>query len=83
MNLSQSVFEGPVARQVCWRVSPLASQWQPPLPWFQSTPAPESLSQDILDYLQDQGDYEAFSEWAEGEWSAAKKNRSLFILEFT
>jgi hypothetical protein len=39
---------------------------------FQCTLAPESLRKEILDYLQDLGDYEGFSEWAEGEWNAAE-----------
>lgn len=39
---------------------------------FQLTPAPESLHKEILDYLQDQGDYEGFSEWAKGERNAAE-----------
>jgi hypothetical protein len=33
--------------------------WQ----WFQCTLVPESLRKEILDYLQDRGDYEGFSEW--------------------
>ncbi|KAG1726294.1 ribonuclease H-like domain-containing protein [Suillus lakei] len=39
---------------------------------FQSSPVPESLRKEILDYLQDRGDYECFSEWAEGERNAAE-----------
>jgi hypothetical protein len=39
---------------------------------FQCTPASESLRKEILDRLQDRGDYEGFSEWAEGERNAAE-----------
>jgi len=46
----------------------LSKLWQR----FQSTPVPESLRKEILDYLQDRGNYEGFSEWVEGERNAAE-----------
>ncbi|KAG1720850.1 ribonuclease H-like domain-containing protein [Suillus lakei] len=49
----------------------LLKLWQ----WFQSSPVPESLRKEILDYLQDRGDYKCFSEWAEGEQNAAETQR--------
>ena len=33
----------------------------------------ESLRQEIVDYLQDQGDHAGFSEWAEGGRNAAEQ----------
>ena len=33
----------------------------------------ESLRQEIVDYLQDQGNHAGFSEWAEGERNAAEQ----------
>jgi hypothetical protein len=49
---------------------------------FQSSPVPESLRKEILDYLQDRGDYECFSEWAEGERNAAE-SQVINFFEFT
>ncbi|KAG0699264.1 hypothetical protein DFH29DRAFT_1002138 [Suillus ampliporus] len=48
--------------------SSLLKLWQQ----FYSSPPPESLRQEILDYLQDCGNYEGFSEWAVGEQNAAE-----------
>lgn len=48
--------------------SSLLKLWQQ----FYSSPPPESLCQEILDYLQDHGNYEGFSEWAIGEQNAAE-----------
>ncbi|KAG1741755.1 uncharacterized protein EDB91DRAFT_1081567 [Suillus paluster] len=42
---------------------------------FYSSPPPESLRQEILDYLQDCGNYEGFSKWAVGEQNAAEAQR--------
>jgi len=56
----------------------LSKLWQR----FQSTPVPESLCKEILDYLQDRGNYEGFSEWVEGEWNAAEA-QVIIPLAFT
>jgi hypothetical protein len=42
--------------------------------------ARESLRQEIVDYLQDRGDYAGFSEWAEGERNDTEQ-QDIFSLE--